>query len=593
MDRIKILLIAPYKGLYEMANSLKNERDDVLLDIQSGNLGEGARIAARLQHNGYDAVISRGGTSLEIRKVVNLPVIDIEFSAYDMMRILRMADCMSAKEAIVGYPGIAKCAKIVSELMNRDICVRTINNEEEVREAIKQLREEQYSIVIGDQIVHDVSTKLNMNSILFLSGPESLNQSIEEAVRISRLNRRNHCYIKHLEKLLDCSKEKIYAIDMDNENLIYTNWHEMGGVGERVKKMAAEGLDVSEKTAWENEDDYIWKIRRCRFDGEGNHMTACYAEKYCADFGSEEDTIQFKGLRDMPEIFYHKYYGEDKRMKMLCEDVEIYGKTLLPILLVGEQGVGKTNMAYAMHKESAMRKKLFIGIASEKLQNREFERIFSKYKAQLFNKEGGTVYFENIDRTPAETQEQVLKYITTPAVVKNFRFIFSATSNIGDAIRSGEFHRKLARTVSELVLAVPPLRDRVSCIEGIAGMMLHELNMQYGRNVIGFDAAAREMLKSYAWPGNIAQLHRVVTETALNCRGARITAKELEAKLNQESYVSCQETRDSQINIDQPLEGIIDDVIRVIMKEENMNQTKVAKRLEISRSTLWRRLNEK
>lgn len=593
MKRIKILLIAPYKGLYEMANTLKNERDDVQLDIWCGNLSEGARIAAKLQHNGYDAVISRGGTALEIRKVVDLPVIDIEFSAYDMMRILRMADCMSAKEAIVGYPSIAKCAKVVSELMNRDICVKTINSEAEVRETIKQLREEQYSIVIGDQIVHDVSMKLNMNSILFLSGPESLHQSIEEAVRISLLNRKNHRYIENLEKLLDLSREKIYAVDRADQNLIYTNWHRMDKFGERVKQLADEEMNTSEKTVWETEGDYIWKVRRYRFDGEETRMTVCYAEEYCANTSREDDVIQFKRLQDMPEIFYHKYYGEDERMRLLCEDVAIYGKTLLPILLVGEQGVGKTNMAYAMHKESAMRKRLFIGIASEKLRIREFERIFTEHRGLLFNREGGTVYFENIDRLPSETQEKVLKYITNPAVAKNFRFIFSSTANIGECIHNGGFHRKLARAVSELVLAVPPLRERISCIEGIAGMMLHELNMQYGKNVIGFDAAAREKLKSYRWPGNIAQLHRVITEAALNCRGARITAAGLEEKIIQEAYVSCPETRDSQINMDQPLEGIIDDVIRVIMKEENMNQTKVAERLEISRSTLWRRLNGK
>lgn len=129
MEKPKILIVAPYRGLFEIALTFKNERKDVILDVVNGNLGEGVAIAVQMQKNGYDVIVSRGGTALEIKKAVNIPVVDIEFSAYDMMRILHMTDRLYARIAIVGYPSIAKCARIVSELMNRKVCVRTIKFE--------------------------------------------------------------------------------------------------------------------------------------------------------------------------------------------------------------------------------------------------------------------------------------------------------------------------------------------------------------------------------------------------------------------------------------------------------------------------------
>jgi len=590
MDKVKILLIAPYKGLYEMANSLKYERDDVLIDVENGNLSEGAQIAERLQYNGYDAIVSRGGTTLEIKRVVELPVIDIEFTAYDMMRILRMTDCMSAKEAIVGYPSIAKCAKIVSELMNRDICVKTIDNEDEAREVMKQLRDQGFNIIIGDQIVHNIAMKQNMNSILFLSGPESLNQSIDEAVKISKLNRRKNKQIKYLEKLLCLSKEKIYAIDEDRQ-LFYNDWDVTDKTFEHFKEITEAEMDEVSNILWETENEFVWKVRKYQVNENEIRITACYAEKYCADTGTTEESIQIKSVDSMPEMFYYKYYGQDEEMKQLSEDVSDYGRTLLPILLIGEQGTGKTNMAYAMHKESAKRSQLFAEISCERLCLREFERIFTKYKDILYSKDGGTVYFDNIDKMPEETQKHVLAYLSTPAIVKNFRFIFSATSNIEERVRRGAFHKKLAKIISELVLSVPPLRDRPSCIEEIAGMIIHELNMKHGKNVIGFDAVAREKLRQYYWPGNITQLYRVISELILRCTSARISAAALNNKINQERFVSYPQPFDLGLNLKQPLDNIIDDIIQIVMKEENMNQTKVTERLGISRSTLWRRLS--
>lgn len=585
----KILVIAPYEGLAEMAQAC-GDRRDVVVDVVTGNLSDGVAAAKQLEKEGYDAIVSRGGTYEQIAGCVEIPVVDIEFSAYDMIRILRMADNISMREVIVGFPGIVKCAKIVSELLDKDIRVKTIHSEDEVPEALRKLRDENYNFIIGDQVVHNMAGKLNINSVLLPSGPESLQKAIDDAIKICIREEEARNTIQMLRKLLSYVEESVYVAD-ESGKTIYSD-RSMDDTARMQRKLGplfAGALRQDSITTEWKEEGYIWRIKGHRFSvGEKTYL-ATISNKLCTVDQSEGTVVRRKTVQDMPELFYYRCCENNSIMQEVSENVPVFAQTLLPVIIYGENGVGKTNIAFAMHKESSKRKEPFFEIDCSRLSPRTFDKEFSPDRSEMYSKGGATLYFDDVSALAPESWDKVLQYLMSPSIMKHFRVLSSSTRNITELVEKKKFSRRLGSYLSELVITVPPLRERQENIDSIAGMIIHEFNMKYGKQVIGLEKKALDEIKGYIWPGNIEQLKRVIVALAFKCTRAYIGWRDVKTAIEREKSEETHINRD--IDISRPLDDIISDIIDMVLTEENMNQTRTAKRLGISRSTLWRMMN--
>ncbi len=581
----KLLIIAPYPGLTKIIDEIKEQKKDVYIDVECGNLQEGVTLAMNHMNKNYDAIISRGGTLLEIQKAVNIPSIEIKFSTYDMIRILKMTDGLQTGIALIGYPSFTKCAQTVCQLVNRNVTIITIHNEAEAKKAVLRLKGTEIGILIGDQIVHTIAKENNVNCILFLSGPEAVSEAIEQAVDYCRFIHQNQVEVSKLHTIINNLDEKILAED-NNKEWSYCNYDKYSE--SEIHDYLSRKITGSEISDYFQSKDYLWAASLYAGPEFGK---LCIANRLVPYVPKNDSKIKICDWLNMPQLYYYKYNGNDKKMVKLTEDVTAYGSSLLSVLLVGEKGVGKLHIAYAMHKESSKRKKLFAEIECECLKKDEFEGFLEDYKNILYGKEGGTVYFKGVDCLPLETQEAVIDYIGNSMVKKNIRLIFSSSIPIEPLVESKLIQRRLGSILTELILTVPSLRERPGCIEGIADMMLHEYNMAYGKQVIGFDSTAQKMLVEYPWPGNINQLKRVISSVLLKCNSYHITANDLKVELEQEKRLadySLQEDNILEIKPNQTLYQINRNIIQKILKEENMNHTKTAQRLGIGRSTLWR-----
>lgn len=146
-DIIRIMAIAPYNGLKElMINMGKNENFE--LQVEVGDLKTGVMLAKQAVTNGIDVIISRGGTADLIQKEVSIPVIEIEISGYDMLRVLTLVKDYPGKIAIVGFTPIVEGASTVCEILDDDISSYTVEKKEEVEPKLIKLKEEGYNVII-------------------------------------------------------------------------------------------------------------------------------------------------------------------------------------------------------------------------------------------------------------------------------------------------------------------------------------------------------------------------------------------------------------------------------------------------------------
>lgn len=91
--KMRILFIAPYLGLKELAQSVLDEYKDIQIDVYQGNYEKGPKLLNELKsHENYSAIISRGGTVETCKKVTTTPIIEVYINAFDILRILKLSE---------------------------------------------------------------------------------------------------------------------------------------------------------------------------------------------------------------------------------------------------------------------------------------------------------------------------------------------------------------------------------------------------------------------------------------------------------------------------------------------------------------------
>jgi transcriptional regulator with PAS, ATPase and Fis domain len=211
---MRILFIAPYLGLYELAMSVLEEFKDIHIEVYKGNYEEGPKLLKELKvDENYDAIITRGGTVETCRRVTALPIIEIYINAFDILRVLKLSEGFKGKKVFIAYNSIVKSFKQLSELMGYSVESQCYFEHNEVRNIIEKLRKEDYELVIGDNIVYQTAQELGMNSMLLTSGIEGVRSSIEEAIRLCNAIAKDKKQIAVADNYVEDKRIKKSSID--------------------------------------------------------------------------------------------------------------------------------------------------------------------------------------------------------------------------------------------------------------------------------------------------------------------------------------------------------------------------------------------
>lgn len=220
------------------------------------------------------------------------------------------------------------------------------------------------------------------------------------------------------------------------------------------------------------------------------------------------------------------------------------------------------------------------------MTDREWSRFFNKTSSPLLAV-NSTIIFKSIEMISPTNARRLQKLIEESTLCRSNKVIFTAIS-------TGEippFARYLLDEVQCMLLQPLPIRKRIEDLRNILVIYMNELNIELGKQIIGFEEKAREIFLDYSWPGNITQLKRVLREIMTGTEGALITSDKVKYYIRNEIF---ENTEDMNYNIDlnQTLNEINYDIVRMVMKEENMNQSKTAERLGVGRTTIWRILKQ-
>ena len=177
--KFKILAVAPYESLKEVLLQTAKEYPQLDVTVEVGPIYEGLKKLQKYDLSQFDAVLSRGGAKMEIEKHTTLPVFKIPISYFDLLNIIKLVEHYQGKIAILTYENIANAARVLCDLLHFPYNIFIINEWHNAKEKVLQLKEQGYTLIIGDAVFVIHAERLGLQSILLTSSAASVREATD------------------------------------------------------------------------------------------------------------------------------------------------------------------------------------------------------------------------------------------------------------------------------------------------------------------------------------------------------------------------------------------------------------------------------
>ncbi|MFY0546351.1 sigma 54-interacting transcriptional regulator, partial [Brevibacillus sp. H7] len=202
---------------------------------------------------------------------------------------------------------------------------------------------------------------------------------------------------------------------------------------------------------------------------------------------------------------------------------------------------------------------------------------------------------------PLEMQVKLLRVLQekkyypvggTKQIEADFRVVAATNKNLEEMIRDGKFREDLYYRLNVVTLAIPPLRHRIEDTVELAHFFLYEFSLRYNRPIHAISQNVMQNLLQYDWPGNIRELRNAIERLVVFATDGIIKEEDLPYSLQTKAKQSPVQLPDDLFSLQEELEAHERRVIQRAIELENGNKQAAAKRLGISRATLYNKLNK-
>lgn len=302
---------------------------------------------------------------------------------------------------------------------------------------------------------------------------------------------------------------------------------------------------------------------------------------------------------------------ESAVMNKLMNTVQRVASSDLNILITGENGTGKSQLAQYIHRFSDRQEYDCItvnmgGVADAAFESEMFGHVKGAFTdahkdriGRLELAENGTLFLDEIANTPLNQQAKLLRVLESGEFEKlgssrtqqcHVRIISATNANPEALIEEQRFRQDLLFRLNGVTLHLPPLRERRDDILPLAQQALAAARTRYRVDVEGFSAEAEEQLLAYHWPGNIRELKQVVERAVLLSDGALIEVENLQLNPSSKQAFS---VVDSDATIGQmTLDDAEKWLIEKALQKYDGSAMQAARALGLSRSAFYRRLEK-
>lgn len=307
--------------------------------------------------------------------------------------------------------------------------------------------------------------------------------------------------------------------------------------------------------------------------------------------------------------------GHSAPMQTLFSEILLAASSDANVLITGETGAGKELVAHAIHDNSGRTKKPYLQVHCAALPENLLEaELFGHSKGAFTGAttdrpgrfeaaDGGMLLLDEIGEVPLGTQVKLLRVLQEKEVVRlgenhprkvNVRIIAATHRDLSEMVKSGEFRSDLYYRLRVLPLRVPSLRERREDIPLLASTILSGLARHYKREDVTLSPQAAEVLLDYAWPGNVRELANVLEYALVHADGVTILPHHFPAELRDAVPSIMVDEVQGDALLTRYYRGSAaereKELILASLAEAGGNKSTAAKKLGMSRTTLWKRL---
>jgi DNA-binding NtrC family response regulator len=313
--------------------------------------------------------------------------------------------------------------------------------------------------------------------------------------------------------------------------------------------------------------------------------------------------------------------GSCEPMQLLFRKIAKVAPTDATVLIQGESGTGKELVAKAIHNQSRRADKPLISVNCAAIPETLIESELFGHEKGAFTgataqrqglveaADGGTLFLDEIGELPLEAQARLLRVLQEGEIRRvgsvqsqkvNVRLVAATHRNLKELSSQGEFREDLYYRLNVMELHLPPLRDRGEDVIEIAVAMLARACEKMAQAPMRFNDASLKAIRDYHWPGNVRELENAVERSVILAESDEVEPDLLGIEVSPDRYIS-DSMRNSLVednpyqptdqNDEQQGDLSLDDyfVHFVLENEASMTETELAKKLGISRKSLWER----
>lgn len=296
--------------------------------------------------------------------------------------------------------------------------------------------------------------------------------------------------------------------------------------------------------------------------------------------------------------------GNSPSILAATKRAEKIAKTEITTLLLGESGTGKEVFARSIHTHSDRANKAFIAINCASIPENLLESELFGYEKGAFTgaakttkgkiemAQGGTLFLDEIGDMPLPLQAKMLRFLQERVIERvggreeiavDIRVICATHRNLQEMSVEQTFREDLFYRVSELIINIPPLRERENDVLLLAKSFIDSYNEQYNKSIKGFSDDAKQAMLQHKWPGNIRELQNKLKSAVVMADTPFITADDLGLFVNSADP----STELKSLNLREVREIAESNAIRQAYNLAEQNISKTAEMLGVTRPTLY------
>lgn len=627
----EILLVAPYERLAKLGENIK-KTTEIPFSIVRGNLDESINKVNRGIKNGVKIIVTRGGTAECLREKLQIPIVEVPVTSFDILNSINSVSSKGYKKiAFITTSNIIFKTDYLNKIKDITLQFEACRKVSEIKGKVEFLIKNcGIDAVIGDVIATSEAIKSGIYGELLESGQESIISGLNEAKRALEISTKERARVKEIETILNMISEGVLTINKENKVTVYNASAEKIFENHRdlvLGRNISECLPVctfseilkknkEEKNVLVEINDKKVVTNRIPIIVDNKVQGAVSIFQEISHIQNMELSIR-KKMSEKGFVAKHTFsniIGKSKEMTRIKNQAVKFAKSEGTVLIYGETGTGKELFAQSIHNASRRAKMPFVSVNCASLSESLLESELFGYvdgaftgaakggKKGLFElAHGGTLFLDEIGEISFGFQSKLLRVLQEKEIRKiggdrvipiNVRILCATNKDLQKEVEKGNFREDLYYRLCTLELNLVPLRFRKEDIIPMSISFLKDVCNRETKNLKWNNNNIFNPLLNYEWKGNARELLNFIERLVVTSDKNELDENFIIETLNNKRKVKTFKN-EIQIQITNNLKEMESEILKTLINQYNGDKDRMCDDFNISKTTLWRKLNFK